>query len=103
MIEIKHLKTLLALRNSGSLAGAAAACTRPNPPCPTSSAIWNSALASVCLCVKVSLCASPRRGRFCCSWHTRCCRKSPAPWQDCNEPQQTRLRIAIECHSAFSG
>lgn len=56
MIEIKHLKTLQALRNNGSLAGAAAACTRPSPPCLTSSAIWNSALAFVSLCVRASRC-----------------------------------------------
>jgi LysR family transcriptional regulator for metE and metH len=100
MIEIKHLKTLQALRNSGSLAGAAAACTRPSPPCLTSSAIWNSASASVFLCVKVSRCALRRRGDPAAAGQSGAAANRRA-LQDCNEPQQTRLRIAIECHSCI--
>lgn len=52
MIEVKHLKTLQALRNCGSLAAAARRCIKRNPPCLTSLAIWNNALASGYLCVK---------------------------------------------------
>ncbi len=99
MIEIKHLKTLQALRNSGSLAGAAAACTRPSPPCLTSSAIWNSALAFVSLCVRASRCVLLRGNPLTAGQPVL--PQIARALQDCNEPQQTRLRLAIECHSCI--
>ena len=55
----KHLKTLQALRIPGSLAPLRRRCIRRNPPCLTSLAIWNNALASGYLCVRASRYALP--------------------------------------------
>ncbi len=76
MIEIKHLKTLghcgivdrwlLLLR----------CCTRLNPLCLISSAIWNNALASACSCVKPAAALTPQ-GKFCCNWQTGAAANQP--------------------------
>ncbi|STM41613.1 trans-activator of metE and metH (LysR-family transcriptional regulator) [Escherichia coli] len=49
MIEVKHLKTLQALRNCGSLAAAAATLHQTQSACLTSLAIWNTPwLPAIC-------------------------------------------------------
>ncbi len=67
MIEVKHLKTLQALRKCGSLQPLRRRCIRRNPPCLTSLAIWNNALASGYLCVRASRYALHRREKSCCN------------------------------------
>ncbi|XIW46744.1 LysR substrate-binding domain-containing protein [Escherichia coli] len=53
------------------------------------------------MCVKASRFALHRREKSCCNWQIRCCRKLARHCKPGNEPQQTRLRIAIECHSCI--
>lgn len=100
MIEIKHLKTLQALRNSGSLAAQRLPCIRPSPPCLTSSAIWNSASAFVSLCVEPAAAFYSSR-EILLQLANQVLPQIARALQDCNEPQQTRLRLAIECHSCI--
>ena len=67
MIEIKHLKTLQALRNSGSLAAAAATLHQTQSALSHQFSDLGSALAFDFLSVKASLCALRRREKSCCS------------------------------------
>lgn len=79
MIEIKHLKTLQALRNSGSLAGAAAALHQTQSALSHQFSDLEQRLGFRLFVRKVSRCALRRRERSCCSWPIRSCRKSAAP------------------------
>ena len=100
MIEIKHLKTLQALRNCGSLAAAAATLHQTQSALSHQFSDLEQRLGFRLLCVRASLCALRRRAKFCFSWRTVLPQIASA-LQSCNEPQQTTLRIAIECHSCI--
>ncbi len=100
MIEIKHLKTLGHCGIVDRWLPRRRCCTRPNPLCLISSAIWNNVLASACSCVK------PAAALYAAGGSSAATGKPVLPQisralQACNEPQQTRLRIAIECHSCI--
>ena len=79
MIEIKHLKTLQALRNSGSLAGAAAALHQTQSALSHQFSDLEQRLGFRLFVRKASRYALRRRERSCCSWQIRYCRKSAAP------------------------
>ena len=100
MIELKHLRTLQALRNSGSLAGRRPNFIRRSLPCRTSSAILNNVWASSCSCARASPCASPP-GEILLQLAEQVLPQIQQALQACHEPHQTTLRIAIECHSCI--
>ena len=87
MIEIKHLKTLQALRNSGSLAGAAAALQQR--------------LGFRLFVRKSQPLRFTPQGEILLQLANQVLPQIARALQDCNEPQQTRLRLAIECHSCI--
>ncbi len=64
MIEIKHLKTLQALRNSGSLAGAAAALHQTQSALSHQFSDLEQRLGFVSLCVRASRCVLLLRGEI---------------------------------------
>ena len=70
MIEIKHLKTLQALRNCGSLAAAAATLHQTQSALSHQFSDLEQRLGFRLLCVRASLCALRRRAKFCFSWRT---------------------------------
>ncbi|MDF7679482.1 HTH-type transcriptional regulator MetR [Enterobacteriaceae bacterium ESL0689] len=101
MIEIKHLKTLQALRDSGSLAGAAAIVHQ------TQSALSHQfrdleQRLGFRLFVRKSqpLCFTPQ-GEILLQLATQILPQIHHALQNCRQPQRTRLRIAIECHSCI--
>lgn len=100
MIEIKHLKTLRALRNSGSLAGAAAALHQTQSALSHQFSDLEQRLGFRLFVRKVSRCALRRR-EILLQLANQALPQISRALQDCNEPQQTRLRIAIECHSCI--
>ena len=81
MIEIKHLKTLQALRNSGSLAGAAAALHQTQSALSHQFSDLEQRLGFRLFVRKASRYASRRKEKFCCSWPIRCCRRSLARYR----------------------
>lgn len=78
MIEIKHLKTLQALRNSGSLAGAAAALHQTQSALSHQFSDLEQRLGFRLFVRKSQPLRFTPQGRSCSSWQTRFCRKSAA-------------------------
>lgn len=76
MIELKHLRTLQALRNTGSLAAAATQLHQTQSALSHQFSDLEQRLGFVCLCVKASRYVSQRKVRSCCNWRNKCCRKS---------------------------
>ena len=95
MIEIKHLKTLQALRNSGSLAGAAAALHQTQSALSHQFSDLEQRLGFRLFVRKSQPLRFTPQGEILLQLANQV-----LP-QDCNEPQQTRLRLAIECHSCI--
>lgn len=79
MIEIKHLKTLRALRNSGSLAGAAAALHQTQSALSHQFSDLEQRLGFRLFVRKVSRCALRRRVKSCSSWPTSAAANQPRP------------------------
>lgn len=75
MIELKHLRTLQALRNTGSLAAAAAQLHQTQSALSHQFSDLEQRLGFRLFVRKVSRCALRRRAIFCCSWQSRCCRR----------------------------
>ncbi|SQC17249.1 DNA-binding transcriptional regulator MetR [Klebsiella pneumoniae] len=102
MIEIKHLKTLQALRKQRFTGGCGSG---PAPdPVRLVSPVQRSGTAPwlfVSLCVRASRCVLLLRGKILLQLANQVLPQIARALQDCNEPQQTRLRLAIECHSCI--
>ncbi len=79
MIEIKHLKTLQALRNSGSLAGAAAALHQTQSALSHQFSDLEQRLGCRLFVRKSQPLRFTPQGKSSYSWPTRCCRRSLAP------------------------
>ena len=101
MIEIKHLKTLQALRNSGSLAGAAAALHQPQSALSHQFSDLEQRLGFRLFVRKSQPLRFTPQGEILLQLANQVLPQISRALQDCNEPQQTRLRIAIECHSCI--
>ena len=101
MIEIKHLKTLQALRNSGSLAGAAAALHQTQSALSHQFSDLEQRLGFRLFVRKSQPLRFTPQGEILLQLANQVLPQISRALQDCNEPQQTRLRIAIECHSCI--
>ncbi|XNM66466.1 HTH-type transcriptional regulator MetR [Escherichia coli] len=101
MIEIKHLKTLQALRNSGSLAGAAAALHQTQSALSHQFSDLEQRLGFRLFVRKSQPLRFTPQGVILLQLANQVLPQISRALQDCNEPQQTRLRIAIECHSCI--
>ncbi|MGU7808408.1 LysR family transcriptional regulator, partial [Escherichia coli] len=93
MIEIKHLKTLQALRNSGSLAGAAAALHQTQSALSHQFSDLEQRLGFRLFVRKSQPLRFTPQGEILLQLANQVLPQIARALQDCNEPQQTRLRL----------
>ncbi|MGU0055607.1 LysR family transcriptional regulator [Enterobacter hormaechei] len=102
MIEIKHLKTLQALRNCGSLAAAAATLHQTQSALSHQFSDLEQRLGFRLLCVEPAF-ALRRRAKFCFSWRTRCCRRLPARCSPATSRSRPPCASPFSVTAVFSG
>ena len=101
MIEIKHLRTLQALRNSGSLAAAAAALHQTQSALSHQFSDLEQRLGFRLFVRKSQPLRFTPQGEILLQLAQQVLPQMTQALQACNEPYQTRLRISIECHSCI--
>lgn len=101
MIEIKHLRTLQALRSSGSLAGAAAVLHQTQSALSHQFSDLEQRLGFRLFVRKSQPLRFTAQGEILLRLAEQVLPQIGRALQACNEPQQTRLRLAIECHSCI--
>ncbi|WP_226573947.1 HTH-type transcriptional regulator MetR [Mangrovibacter yixingensis] len=101
MIEIKHLRTLQALRSSGSLAAAAAVLHQTQSALSHQFSDLEQRLGFRLFIRKSQPLRFTPQGEILLQLAAQVLPQIQQALQDCNEPQQTALRIAIECHSCI--
>ena len=101
MIEIKHLKTLQALRNSGSLAAAAATLHQTQSALSHQFSDLEQRLGFRLFVRKSQPLRFTPQGEILLQLANQVLPQISRALQECSEPQQTTLRIAIECHSCI--
>lgn len=101
MIEIKHLKTLQALRNSGSLAAAAAVLHQTQSALSHQFSDLEQRLGFRLFVRKSQPLRFTPQGEILLQLANQVLPQINSALQACNEPQQATLRIAIECHSCI--
>ena len=101
MIEIKHLKTLLALQNCGSLAAAAATLHQTQSALSHQFSDLEQRLGFKLFVRKSQPLRFTPQGEILLQLATQVLPQINRALQECNEPQQSQLRIAIECHSCI--
>ena len=101
MIEIKHLKTLQALRNCGSLAAAAATLHQTQSALSHQFSDLEQRLGFRLFVRKSQPLRFTPQGEILLQLANQVLPQIASALQSCNEPQQTKLRIAIECHSCI--
>jgi LysR family transcriptional regulator for metE and metH len=101
MIEIKHLKTLQALRNCGSLAAAAATLHQTQSALSHQFSDLEQRLGFRLFVRKSQPLRFTPQGEILLQLANQVLPQIATALQSCNEPQQTTLRIAIECHSCI--
>lgn len=101
MIEIKHLRTLQALRTCGSLAAAAAALHQTQSALSHQFSDLEQRLGFRLFIRKSQPLRFTPQGEVLLQLAEQVLPQISRALQACNEPHQTRLRIAIECHSCI--
>ncbi|OAT20703.1 LysR family transcriptional regulator [Buttiauxella gaviniae ATCC 51604] len=101
MIEIKHLRTLQALRNCGSLAAAAAALHQTQSALSHQFSDLEQRLGFRLFVRKSQPLRFTPQGEVLLQLAEQVLPQISRALQACNEPHQTQLRIAIECHSCI--
>ena len=101
MIEIKHLRTLQALRSSGSLAAAAAALHQTQSALSHQFSDLEQRLGFRLFVRKSQPLRFTPQGEILLQLAQQVLPQITQALQACNEPYQTRLRISIECHSCI--
>ncbi|MBS0849910.1 HTH-type transcriptional regulator MetR [Citrobacter sp. JGM124] len=101
MIEIKHLRTLQALRSSGSLAAAAAALHQTQSALSHQFSDLEQRLGFRLFVRKSQPLRFTPQGEILLQLSQQVLPQITQALQACNEPYQTRLRISIECHSCI--
>ncbi|HAZ54440.1 MAG TPA: HTH-type transcriptional regulator MetR, partial [Franconibacter helveticus] len=101
MIEIKHLRTLQALRNCGSLAAAAASLHQTQSALSHQFSDLEQRLGFRLFVRKSQPLRFTPQGEILLQLAEQVLPQIGRALQACNEPQQTKLRIAIECHSCI--
>lgn len=101
MIEIKHLRTLQALQNSGSLAAAANALHQTQSALSHQFSDLEQRLGFRLFVRKSQPLRFTPQGEILLQLAQQVLPQIAHALHSCNEPQQARLRIAIECHSCI--
>lgn len=101
MIEIKHLRTLQALRSSGSLAAAASALHQTQSALSHQFGDLEQRLGFRLFIRKSQPLRFTPQGEILLQLAQQVLPQIAHALQACNEPHQSRLRIAIECHSCI--
>ncbi len=103
MIEIKHLKTLQALRNSGSLAAAAAVLHQTQSALSHQFSDLEQRLGFRLFVRKSQPLRFTPQGKFCCNWQTRCCRKSAVRCRRATNRSKLVCASLLNVIAVFSG
>ncbi|OZT15800.1 HTH-type transcriptional regulator MetR, partial [Serratia marcescens] len=101
MIELKHLRTLQALRSSGSLAGAAAQLHQTQSALSHQFSDLEQRLGFKLFVRKSQPLRFTAQGEILLQLAEQVLPQISQALQACHEPHQTTLRIAIECHSCI--
>lgn len=101
MIEIKHLRTLQALRNCGSLAAAAASLHQTQSALSHQFSDLEQRLGFRLFVRKSQPLRFTPQGEVLLDLAEQVLPQISRALQACHEPQQSTLRIAIECHSCI--
>ncbi len=101
MIEIKHLRTLQALKSCGSLAAAAATLHQTQSALSHQFSDLEQRLGFRLFVRKSQPLRFTPQGEVLLQLAGQVLPQIQRALQACNEPQQTALRIAIECHSCI--
>lgn len=103
MIEIKHLKTLQALRNCGSLAAAAASLHQTQSALSHQFSDLEQRLGFRLFVRKSQPLRFTPRARSSCSWQIRCCRKLPARFSPAMSHSKLNCVSPLSATAVFSG
>jgi LysR family transcriptional regulator for metE and metH len=101
MIELKHLRTLQALRNTGSLAGAATQLHQTQSALSHQFSDLEQRLGFRLFVRKSQPLRFTPQGEILLQLAEQVLPQIQQALQACHEPHQTSLRIAIECHSCI--
>lgn len=101
MIELKHLRTLQALRNTGSLAAAAAQLHQTQSALSHQFSDLEQRLGFKLFVRKSHPLRFTAQGEILLQLAEQVLPQIQQALQDCREPHQATLRIAIECHSCI--
>ncbi|TCV95641.1 HTH-type transcriptional regulator MetR [Biostraticola tofi] len=101
MIELKHLRTLQALRNSGSLAAAAAQLHQTQSALSHQFSDLEQRLGFRLFVRKSQPLRFTPQGEILLQLAEQILPQVQQALQNCQEPHQTTLRLAIECHSCI--
>ncbi|SFN50738.1 LysR family transcriptional regulator, regulator for metE and metH [Izhakiella capsodis] len=101
MIELKHLRTLQALRNTGSLAAAAAQLHQTQSALSHQFSDLEQRLGFRLFVRKSQPLRFTSQGEILLQLAEQVLPQIQQALQTCHEPHQTALRIAIECHSCI--
>ncbi|WP_413736193.1 HTH-type transcriptional regulator MetR [Sodalis sp. RH21] len=101
MIELKHLRTLQALRNSGSLAAASAQLHQTQSALSHQFSDLEQRLGFRLFVRKSQPLRFTPQGEILLQLAEQILPQVQQALQNCLEPQQTTLRLAIECHSCI--
>lgn len=101
MIELKHLRTLQALRNTGSLAAAAAQLHQTQSALSHQFSDLEQRLGFKLFVRKSQPLRFTAQGEILLQLAEQVLPQIQQALQACHEPHQTTLRIAIECHSCI--
>lgn len=101
MIELKHLRTLQALRNTGSLAAAAAQLHQTQSALSHQFSDLEQRLGFKLFVRKSQPLRFTAQGEILLQLAEQVLPQIQQALQSCHEPHQTTLRIAIECHSCI--
>lgn len=101
MIELKHLRTLQALRSTGSLAAAATTLHQTQSALSHQFSELEQRLGFRLFVRKSQPLRFTRQGELLLQLADKVLPEVARALQNCHQPQQTRLRIAIECHSCI--
>ncbi|MCA7001222.1 HTH-type transcriptional regulator MetR [Dickeya solani] len=101
MIELKHLRTLQALRNTGSLAAAAAQLHQTQSALSHQFSDLEQRLGFRLFVRKSQPLRFTPQGEILLQLAEQILPQIQQALQTCNEPHQTTLRLAIECHSCI--
>lgn len=101
MIELKHLKTLQALRSTGSLAAAATTLHQTQSALSHQFSDLEQRLGFRLFVRKSQPLRFTPQGEILLQLADKILPEIATALQNCRQPQQSRLRIAIECHSCI--